>query len=205
MNQGEINSGPPTSGDDSERESLSSTPTVFAPGEDKLSENEMRALSPQDMIWRHRSVAGLSEALIMMVDDEALNIEMAQAFLMEAGYTHFIQTEDPAQAIPMMHKEVPGVLLLDLSMPKVSGLDILAALREDAALRHVPVIVLTSSTSPQVKLKALALGAMDFLSKPVDPSELGLRIRNTLAASAYRDYLGHHDALTGLANKLRYR
>jgi diguanylate cyclase (GGDEF)-like protein len=180
-------------------------PTVFAPGEDKLTEQELRALSPQEMIWRHRSVAGLSEALIMMVDDEQLNIEMTQAFLMEAGYTHFVHTDQPEQAMAMLRKEHPGVLLLDLSMPKVGGLDILAEMRDDPLARHVPVIVLTSSIDPHMKLKALALGAMDFLSKPVDPSELGLRIRNTLAASAYREYLGHHDALTGLPNKLRYR
>jgi diguanylate cyclase (GGDEF)-like protein len=180
-------------------------PTVFAPGEDKLTEQELRALSPQEMIWRHRSVAGLSEALIMMVDDEQLNIEMTQAFLIDAGYKHFVHTDLPEQAMAMLRKERPGVLLLDLSMPKVSGLEILAEMRDDPLTRHIPVIVLTSSIDPQVKLKALALGAMDFLSKPVDPSELGLRIRNTLAASAYRDYLGHHDALTGLPNKLRYR
>jgi diguanylate cyclase (GGDEF)-like protein len=183
----------------------SSQPTVFAPGEDRLSENELRALSPQELIWQHSSVVGLSEALIMMVDDELLNIEMTQAFLSEAGYKHFVHTDRPEQAIAMMRKEMPGVLLLDLSMPKVSGLEILAQMREDKALRHVPVIVLTSSIDPQVKLQALATGAMDFLSKPVDPSELGLRIRNTLAASAYRDYLGQHDALTALPNKLRYR
>ena len=188
-----------------EGDSISTQPTVFAPGEDRLSEQELRALSPQDLIWRNRTVAGLSEALIMMVDDEMLNIEMTQAFLTEAGYKQFVQTDQPQDAVAMMRRELPGVLLLDLSMPKVSGLDILAAMREDAVLRHVPVIVLTSSTDPQVKLKALALGAMDFLSKPVDPSELGLRIRNTLAASAYREYLGQHDALTGLPNKLRYR
>lgn len=186
-------------------DSLSTHPTVFAPGEDRLSEQELRALSPQDMLWSHRSSAGLSQALIMMVDDEMLNIEMTQAFLMEAGYRHFVQTDQPELAVPMMRREVPGVLLLDLSMPRVSGLEILAAMRDDAVLRHVPVIVLTSSTDPQVKLKALALGAMDFLSKPVDPSELGLRIRNTLAASAYREYLSQHDALTGLPNKQAYR
>ncbi|MCD6076709.1 MAG: gmr 3 [Ramlibacter sp.] len=188
-----------------EGDSISTHPTVFAPGEDRLSEQELRALSPQELIWRNRTVAALSEALIMMVDDEMLNIEMTQAFLTEAGYKQFVQTDKPEQAIAMMRGEMPGVLLLDLSMPRVSGLDILASMREDAVLRHVPVIVLTSSTDPQVKLKALALGAMDFLSKPVDPSELGLRIRNTLAASAYREYLGQHDALTGLPNKLRYR
>jgi diguanylate cyclase (GGDEF)-like protein len=188
-----------------ERETLISAPTVFAPGEDRLSEQDLRALSPQQMLWRHRSVTGLSKALIMMVDDEMLNIEMTQAFLAEAGYRRFVHTDQPEQAVAMMRSQPPGVLLLDLSMPRVGGLDILAALRDDAQLRHVPVIVLTSSTDPQVKLKALALGAMDFLSKPVDPSELGLRIRNTLAASAYREYLGQHDALTGLPNKQRYR
>jgi diguanylate cyclase (GGDEF)-like protein len=190
---------------DSEGDSLLAAPTVFAPGEDKLSEQELRALSPQAMLWRHRSVAGLSEAKIMMVDDEMLNIEMTQAFLMEAGYKHFVQTDQPEHALAMMRRETPGVLLLDLSMPKVSGLEILATLRDDVVLRHTPVIVLTSSTDPQTKLKALAMGAMDFLSKPVDPSELGLRIRNTLAASAYREYLGQHDALTGLPNKQCYR
>lgn len=190
---------------DSERDALATQPTVFAPGEDRLTEKELRALSPQDLLWRHRSVSGLSEALIMMVDDEILNIEMTQAFLVEAGYKHFVQTDQPEQAVSMMRRELPAVLLLDLSMPKVNGLEILASMRNDPVLRHVPVIVLTSSTDPQVKLKALAMGAMDFLSKPVDPSELGLRIRNTLAASAYRDYLSQHDALTGLPNKQRYR
>ena len=141
----------------------------------------------------------------MMVDDEMLNIEMTQAFLQDAGYRQFVYTDQPEFAIAMMRKELPGVLLLDLSMPKVSGLDILAAMRQDPVLRHVPVIVLTISTDPHVKLKALATGAMDFLSKPVDPSELGLRIRNTLAASAYREYLSQHDSLTALPNKASYR
>lgn len=190
---------------DSGPDTLALPPTVFAPGEDRLTERELRALSPQQLLWRNRSVAGLAHALIMMVDDEMLNIEMTQAFLAEAGYRHFVHTDQPAQAVPMMRTSLPGVLLLDLSMPGVSGMDILAAMRDDEQLRHVPVIVLTSSTDAHVKLKALALGAMDFLSKPVDPSELGLRIRNTLAASAYREYLGQHDALTGLPNKRRYR
>jgi diguanylate cyclase (GGDEF)-like protein len=190
---------------DPERDAPATQPTVFAPGEEKLTEQALRALSPQDMLWRHRSVNGLSDALIMMVDDEMLNIEMTQAFLQDAGYRQFVYTDEPEFAIAMMRKEQPGVLLLDLSMPKVSGLDILSQMRDDPELRHVPVIVLTISTDPQVKLKALALGAMDFLSKPVDPSELGLRIRNTLAASAYREYLSQHDSLTGLPNKQRYR
>jgi diguanylate cyclase (GGDEF)-like protein len=192
-----------TSGD-SELGAVATQPTIFARGEDELSKRALRALSPREMLWRHSSVAGLSDALIMMVDDEVLNIEMTEAFLIEAGYKHFVNTDAPELAVAMMRKELPGVLLLDLSMPKVSGMEILATMRDDPVLRHVPVIVLTSSIDPHVKLKALEMGAMDFLSKPVDPTELGLRIRNTLAASAYRDYLSQHDGLTGLPNKQRY-
>jgi diguanylate cyclase len=199
-------------GDGAEREAGDSTGgtcarqrTVFAPGEDRLSEQALRALAPQEILWRHRSMAGLCDALIMMVDDEPANIEMTQAFLAEAGYRHFVHATHPAEAMAMMRGELPGVLLLDLAIEDVDGIELLATLRDDPELRHVPVIVLTGSTDPQVKLKALAMGAMDFLSTPVDPSELGLRIRNTLAASAYRAYLSQHDALTGLPNKQRYR
>ncbi|UUZ66763.1 response regulator [Polaromonas sp. P2-4] len=189
---------------DSELDALATQPTIFARERTSYQSRHCEALSPQEMLWRHSSVAGLSDALIMMVDDEVLNIEMTEAFLVEAGYKHFVSTDAPELSVPMMRKELPGVLLLDLSMPKVSGLDILATMRDDPVLRHVPVIVLTSSIDPHVKLKALEMGAMDFLSKPVDPTELGLRIRNTLAASAYRDYLSQHDGLTGLPNKQRY-
>jgi diguanylate cyclase (GGDEF)-like protein len=188
----------------SELDAPATQPTIFARAEDELSERALRALSPHKQLWRHSSVAGLSDALIMMVDDEVLNIEMTEAFLIEAGYKHFVSTDAPELAVALMRKKLPGVLLLDLSMPKVSGMDILATMRDDSVLRHVPVIVLTSSIDPHVKLKALEMGAMDFLSKPVDPTELGLRIRNTLAASAYRDYLSQHDGLTGLPNKQRY-
>src|SRR5688500_9759503 len=147
MSQPESGSGRPgyEPGRDSDGDHLSTQPTVFAAGEDKLSVQELRALSPSDMFWSHRPVGGLSDALIMMVDDEMLNIEMTQAFLADAGYRHFVQTDQPETAVPMMRREMPGVLLLDLSMPRVNGLDILATLRDDAVLRHVPVIVLTSS------------------------------------------------------------
>jgi diguanylate cyclase (GGDEF)-like protein len=74
-------------------------------------------------------------------------------------------------------------------------------MRSDDALRHVPVIVLTSATDGETKLKALELGATDFLAKPVDSSELALRLRNTLSAKAYRDRLANYDQVTGLPNR----
>ncbi|GAC1528852.1 MAG: hypothetical protein NVS2B4_06960 [Ramlibacter sp.] len=180
-------------------------PVVFAPGDERISGHELRSFSQPQALTRERSYSSLSTALIMMIDDEMLNIKLTRAFLAEAGYSEFVHTDQPEQALAVMRSRVPAVLLLDLSMPRMSGIDILEVMRGDPLLRHVPVIVLTGSMDPQLKLQALALGAMDFLSKPVDPSELGLRIRNTLAASAHREYLASHDALTDLPNKHRYR
>lgn len=129
----------------------------------------------------------LSDALVAMVDDEPLVIELTQAFLEEAGFRRFISTSDPSTAIDMLRRERPKVLLLDINMPRVTGFDVLAEMRKDRVLRHIPAIVLTTAEDPETKLKALDLGASDFLHKPVDPSELVLRMRNTLAAAAHRE------------------
>jgi diguanylate cyclase (GGDEF)-like protein len=143
----------------------------------------------------------LRDALVMMVDDEPLNIEVTQVHLEEAGYTRFVSTDDPLQALELVNARRPDVLLLDLMMPGMSGFEILERMGASNVLQDVPTIVLTSSTDPRTKLKALELGATDFLAKPVDSSELVLRVRNTLAAKAYRDRLANYDLLTGLPNR----
>lgn len=137
----------------------------------------------------------------MIVDDEPLNIEVTRAYLEEAGYSKVVSTSDSGRAIELLIHHQPDVLLLDLVMPEPTGFDILAQIRIDPTLKHTPVIVLTSSIDSETKLKALGMGALDFLGKPVDPTELALRLRNTLAVKAHRDYLTHFDALTGLPNR----
>jgi diguanylate cyclase (GGDEF)-like protein len=143
----------------------------------------------------------LSEAIVMMVDDEPVNIEVIQVHLEEAGYTKFISTSEPLNAVDLLVEHRPDVLLLDLMMPGMSGFDIMVKMAAENMLRDVPTIVLTSSKDAATKLKALELGATDFLAKPVDPSELLLRLKNTLAAKAYRDRLANYDLLTGLPNR----
>ncbi len=143
----------------------------------------------------------LKNATIMMVDDEPTTTEVLTAFLEDAGYWNLVTTDRSTEAMDLLEATWPDVLLLDLMMPDVSGFDILTEMRTDDKLKHVPVIVLTSSTDADVKLKALELGATDFLSKPVDPSELVLRLRNTLKAKAYQDQLAYYDPLTGLPNR----
>lgn len=133
------------------------------------------------------ALGGLRDALVMMVDDDPLVIEVTQAFLEKAGYRRFVSTSDASAAVAMLLRELPDVVLLDLNMPRVSGFDVLAKMRSDPVMKHIPAIVLTSAEDPETRLKALDLGASDFLHKPVDPSELALRLRNTLAAKAHRE------------------
>ena len=141
----------------------------------------------------------------MMVDDEQLAIEMTEAFLERRRLSAFRVDHPGRNRRRADAQQAP--------QPAVAGPVDAQGQRDadpedharDAVLCHIPVIVLTSTHDPEVKLQALSLGAMDFLSKPVDPSELALRIRNTLAATVYRDYLAQHDPLTALPNKLCYR
>ncbi len=143
----------------------------------------------------------LRRATIMMVDDEPTTIDVIEMFLHGEGYENFISVTDSREAVDTLAREIPDLLMLDLMMPEVGGLEILEAMRQDAALREIPVLILTSATDPEIKLQALELGASDFLAKPVDRSELALRVRNTLAAKAHRDRLTYYDALTGLPNR----
>lgn len=140
----------------------------------------------------------ITSAKIMLVDDEPINTDVLQTYLEGEGYSNFVATCESMKALDIMQREKPDVVLLDLMMPDVSGFDILLAMRRDRALKHVPVVILTSSDDADTKLKALQLGAMDFLAKPVDASELALRLRNTLAAKAYQHQLVNYDQLTGL-------
>jgi DNA-binding response OmpR family regulator len=124
-------------------------------------------------------------ALIMMVDDEPLVLEVTQVQLEEAGFSRFVTTSNAVDALALIAERRPDLLLLDLMMPGMSGFDILARMEANKILKEVPTIVLTSASDAATRLKALELGVTEFLIKPVDPLELVLRVSNTLAAKAY--------------------
>ncbi len=113
---------------------------------------------------RDEDLNRLTHALVMMVDDEPINIEVTQVHLEEAGYSRFASTSEPREALSLIGEQRPDVLLLDLMMPGKSGFEILTEMKAAKILQDVPTIVLTSSTDPATKLKALELGATDFLA-----------------------------------------
>src|SRR6185503_18500568 len=93
--------------------------------------------------------------------------------------------------------------LLDVMMPHVDGLAILEAVRGDAQLRFLPVIILTASTDAKTKETALRLRVTDFLHKPVDPSELLPRVSNVLMVKAHQDHLKRYSQELEEAVRLR--
>jgi len=134
-------------------------------------------------------------AKIAVIDDEITNIKVVRAYLEQEGYVNVFSTTDATKALDLIRDERPDVVLLDLMMPEVSGLEILAEMRADDRMMHIPVIVLTAATGAETKLQALQLGATDFLTKPVDPSELLIRLRNVLSVKVYQDNLANHVAV----------
>ena len=134
------------------------------------------------------------DACIMIVDDDAANIEVAQAYLEQEGFGNFVTTTRPASVLELARSHRPDIILLDIQMHDANGLQLLEELRVDEQLRGVPAVVLTSTTDPEKKLKALRLGATDFLAKPVDPSELLLRIENVLNLKTAQDRLAGYSA-----------
>ncbi len=128
----------------------------------------------------------------MIVDDEPVNVKVVQKYLKLAGYQHFVTSTDPRPVMELVSSEMPDVILINVMMPFVSGLQLLERLREDDRLVHIPSIVLTASDNEQTKMEALELGATDFLGKPVNSAELIVRVRNALLVKAHHDHLKNY-------------
>jgi len=122
-----------------------------------------------------------SNARILVVDDQPSNLHALSAVLTAAGYTNHRAIEDPTEVIPVFRDEGADLILLDLHMPRIDGLTLMKDLRgiipEDS---YLPIIVLTADTTTEARQGALSLGAKDFITKPIDPTEVVLRIANLL-------------------------
>ena len=125
----------------------------------------------------------------MIVDDEPITMKVVRRYLRQAGYANFVVTSRSEEAVQLVASERPDVVLLDLLMPVVGGLEILRQLRRNEDYAAMPIIILTAAEDQNLKRAALELGAIDFLHKPVDPVDLVPRVRNVLAVKAYHDHL----------------
>ncbi len=126
---------------------------------------------------------------IIIVDDEPANVAIVQTHLKRAGYHSFKSTTDSTVAFSLIQATRPDVVLLDINMPGISGIEILKQIRAHGPTSRLPVLVLTANSDQDVKHKCLELGATDFLVKPVDAMELVPRVRNALQNKAFQDRL----------------
>ena len=129
---------------------------------------------------------------IAIIDDEPINIKVVQKHLQLAGYRQFFTTTISTRALELVRAELPDVVLLDVMMPHISGLEILEQIRGIEELADLPVIILTAAHDQETKLEAFRLGATEFLEKPVDPTELEARMRNVLTLKAHKDRLRNY-------------
>ncbi len=120
------------------------------------------------------------KAKILMVDDEESNILVLETVLKQAKYTSLTSTTDSREAASLYKKLRPDLVLLDLRMPHMDGFAVIEQIKQIEADSYAPILVLTAESDPAVRLKALQVGARDFLCKPLDLSEVLCRIRNIL-------------------------
>ncbi len=125
----------------------------------------------------------LNQARILLVDDEPQNVRYLTDVLGWAGYERIEGITDSKQAAPAFLRFQPDLVILDLLMPDLDGFAVLEALQEHLDEEdYLPILILTSDVSREARRRALAAGARDFLTKPMSPTEVGIRVRNLLEA-----------------------
>jgi len=117
---------------------------------------------------------------LLIIDDEPFNVEILGEILVDAGYQHITSDTDPRNALALCEIHRPDLILLDLQMPYIDGFEIIKRLKANTELCNIPTVVITAQTSKEYRLRALNLGAKDFITKPFDPSEILTRIQNLL-------------------------
>lgn len=141
-------------------------------------------------------------ARILVVDDQPGNVRLLEVFLAEAGYQHVEGITDPTLVLERMDSAPLDLMLLDMRMPVLDGLSVLALIQEAIHQESLQVIVLTAQTERETRLAALSLGARDYLVKPFDTDEVLCRIHNALESRfLYQDREGEAERLEELVTQ----
>ncbi|MBI4726294.1 response regulator [candidate division TA06 bacterium] len=128
---------------------------------------------------------------ILLVDDEETNLNLLKSLCHKMGYG-CLTSRDGRQAVEAASTQHPDLIMMDVIMPEMDGFEATRKLKSDPATSHIPVIMVTAASSREDKLKGIACGANDFITKPVDVQELSLRIKNNLNIKEYHDFLKNY-------------
>ncbi len=131
---------------------------------------------------------------ILIVDDEPLNVKLLQTLLKAECY-QVLTAHSGQQGFDIATEQCPDLILLDIMMPDMDGYAVARALKKQDCTQHIPIIMVTSLNDRESRLQALEAGAEEFLSKPVDRSELWVRVRNLLRLKDYADFVKNHNEI----------
>jgi putative two-component system response regulator len=125
---------------------------------------------------------------ILLVDDNTANLQVLRENLDGLGYKLLI-AKSGKSALEIVRKACPDLLLLDIMMPEMDGYEVCRRLKGAEETRHIPVIFLTAMADAEDEAKGLALGAVDYITKPINPDLVRARVRNHLELKRHRDLL----------------
>jgi putative two-component system response regulator len=125
---------------------------------------------------------------ILLVDDNTANLQVLREALEPLGSKMLI-AKSGASAFSIIEKAVPDLVLLDVMMPEMDGYEVCRRLKASEATRHIPVLFLTALGDPEDEAKGLALGAVDYITKPINPDLVRARVRNHLELRRYQVHL----------------
>jgi two-component system cell cycle response regulator len=139
--------------------------------------------------------------IILAVDDQLQNIELLEACLAPHGY-EIIKASSGEEALEKIVHNKIDLILLDIMMPKMSGLEVLERLRADENTKTIPVVMVTALKETEDKVKALEAGCDDFISKPFDKVELLARVKSMLKISYYLRQLEEKKKFKAVVDKI---
>lgn len=136
----------------------------------------------------------MPEEKILLVDDEEINLKILINYLAPEGYD--VDTACNGEEAVLKSKEYrPDLIVLDIMMPIMEGYEACRLIKSDSDTKNIPIIIATALHDRESKLKGLESGANDFLSKPIDRSELIIRVRNLLKIKAFEDFMLKHNQI----------
>lgn len=141
-------------------------------------------------------------SVILIVDDALENIEILKEILKHEYKVIF--TTNGAEALTLAVKEKPDLILLDVMMPGINGYEVCQQLKANSLTADIPVMFVTGRASMEAEVKGLEVGAIDYVTKPINPRIVKIRIRNLIELKNAHDSLMQMavtDSLTGLSNR----
>ncbi|MBI9077414.1 MAG: response regulator [Desulfatibacillum sp.] len=136
----------------------------------------------------------MADEKILLVDDEDSNLMLLTKCLIPLGYDIELATNGE-EAVRKVRDSRPDLVILDVMMPVMDGYQACKIIKEDPETNNIPIIMVTALHQRETRLKGLSVSANDFLSKPIDLTELTIRVKNLLKIKAYEDFMLRHNEI----------